>query len=143
MLFNIISSSSSMRVSFVLYLASFSAAQSTTTTATASAVSAVDSPVVSIIDTGSVVGNRSQYVNSVYSFKNIPFGGDTSGEERWHHPPHPTPWNGTRDATVFGPACPQAGVDYYSEDCLHLNIWTPGTYAQDDFRIVHYGWTKR
>ena len=33
-------------------------------------------------------------------------------------------WQGTYDATADGPSCPQLGVNYTSEDCLHLNVYT-------------------
>lgn len=55
-----------------------------------------------------------------------------AGENRWKHPPHPTPWNDTRDATAFAPAYPQPGVDNYSEDCLYLNVWTPANATLND-----------
>src|SRR5262249_1040171 len=53
-------------------------------------------------------------------------------------PPRPCePWTGVRDATRFGPAAvqtadpigPTLGFDQPSsaEDCLTLNVWTPGT----------------
>jgi carboxylesterase 2 len=94
---------------------------STTTSTTASA----ESPTVSIDGYGVVQGNRSEYVNSVYNFKGVPFAGAPTGAYRWKHPPHPTPWNYTRDATTFKPVCPQPDVTDYSEDCLYLNVWTP------------------
>jgi carboxylesterase 2 len=89
------------------------------------------SPIVQISHYGLVQGNRSQYINAVYSFKNIPYGGAPTGANRWRHPPHPTPWSGIRDATQFGPVCPQKSLGAspsppnQSEDCLSLNVWTP------------------
>jgi carboxylesterase 2 len=91
----------------------------------------LDSPIVTIAHYGLVQGNRSQYINTVYNFKNIPYGGAPTGAYRWRHPPHPTPWSGIRDATEFGPVCPQQSLGAspsppnQSEDCLSLNIWAP------------------
>lgn len=99
--------------------------------AISSSISA-DSPTVSIYGYGTIQGNRSEYVNSVYNFKGIPYASAPTGAYRWKHPPHPTPWNATLDATKFGPACPQPGVDEYSEDCLHLNVWTPENATLND-----------
>lgn len=104
----------------------------TTTTATFTTYTGTaESPVVSIDNYGSVQGNRSSYVHSVYSFKGIPFA-NTSQEYRWLHPAHVTPWYDLKDATSFGPACPQQGVDDYDEDCLTLNVWTPGDATFND-----------
>ncbi|MCU1485620.1 MAG: Carboxylesterase type [Actinomycetia bacterium] len=65
-------------------------------------------------------------------FEGIPYG----RAERFQAP-EPATWSGTRDALDFGPSCPQPtsppGIDWAcarlfpeSEDCLTLNVWTPG-----------------
>jgi carboxylesterase 2 len=98
-----------------------------------SAVASAASPTV-YIDTyeSTIQGNRSEYINSVYNFKAIPFASAPTGEYRWRHPPHVSGWDGIRDATVFAPDCPQLGSSNYSEDCLYLNIWTPDDATLND-----------
>ena len=67
-------------------------------------------------------------------FKKVPFAKPPVGDLRFRQPVLHGPWNGTLDATSFGPSCiqqfdPQA-KQYLpnlnqSEDCLHLNIYAP------------------
>src|ERR1700729_3822850 len=75
---------------------------------------------------------RGASVAGVSSFLGLPYAAPPTGNLRWR-PPQPAPsWSGVRDATQFGPSCPQAltGNPFLppgpiSEDCLYLNVYTP------------------
>jgi len=94
------------------------------------------SPIVST-SSGRVRGFSDQ---GILVFKGIPYGADTS-TTRFSAPTPPKPWTGIRDTLSLGPQAPQpihnregrstfAPLDephpVNSEDCLHLNVWTPG-----------------
>lgn len=79
-------------------------------------------------------------------FKAIPYGDTTAGANRFMPPKPPKPWTGVKDCLAYGPATPQGSgtppappagpypslyggggtPEPQSEDCLVLNVWTPG-----------------
>jgi len=76
----------------------------------------------------------------VFTFKGVPYGATTAGENRWLPAQPPKPWDDEFPALVYGANCPQnlhtwTGSEqtfiqdwddgWQSEDMLKLNIWTP------------------
>jgi para-nitrobenzyl esterase len=109
------------------------------TAASKAAAASCSTPRTAVADTqyGKVRG----YVDdSVFTFKGVPYGANTGGENRWLPAKPPTPWEGEYPALTYGPNCPQRLHDWsseqtflqqwtdgwQSEDMLKVNIWTPG-----------------
>jgi para-nitrobenzyl esterase len=70
------------------------------------------------------------------AFRGVPYGAAPTGALRFRPPQPPVPWAGVRNATRSGPAAPQLALPFFSwinaaartpgEDCLSLNVFTPG-----------------
>ncbi|MDD3796349.1 MAG: carboxylesterase family protein [Lachnospiraceae bacterium] len=72
---------------------------------------------------GKVKGTKEGEVLAWYG---IPYGGDTSGEKRWHAPQEPEPWTDTLSCTApAAPAFQLSDDDEItgSEDCLNLDVY--------------------
>ncbi|MCY3921166.1 MAG: carboxylesterase family protein [Chloroflexi bacterium] len=83
---------------------------------------------------------RGQIEDGIHVFRGVPFAQPPVGDLRWRRPQPVEPWDGVREAIEFGPisiqpsrpaAGPFAGImghsqEQMSEDCLYLNVWTPG-----------------
>lgn len=102
-----------------------------------------DTTAVADTESGKVVG----YVgNDIRIFKGIPYAEILSPQDRWTRGAKVRPWTGKRSCRSAGPACPTSDFTpsvlphdvealniwsdlertYSTEDCLRLNIWTPG-----------------
>lgn len=63
----------------------------------------------------------------IFVFRGVRYGADTA-PRRFQPPAPPAPWTEVADAERYGPASPQRDMSAgpTSEDCLFLNVWTPG-----------------
>ena len=106
---------------------------------------------------------RGASVRGVHIFRGIPYGGPTEGEGRFLPPSRPARWAGVRDATVTGPRCVQGQGNIFlhpiigeyfgggrpdrielakqvdSENCLNLNVLTPGLRGKRPVMVYFHG----
>jgi para-nitrobenzyl esterase len=90
----------------------------------------------------------------VLTFKGIPYGQDTGGENRWLPAKPPKAWDGEYPALIYGANCPQRLHDYtaieqsflydwddgyMSEDMLKLNVWTPSLTGKRPVLVYFHG----
>ena len=89
--------------------------------------------------TSTTQGKVRGYINnSVYTYKGIPY----AVAKRFEAPQKPAPWTGVRSSMTYGPVSPlmtpttsvqdegefvfHHDWGYTSEDCMRVNVWTPG-----------------
>jgi para-nitrobenzyl esterase len=93
---------------------------------------------------------------AVQIFRGVPYGASTAGANRFQPPVKPAPWTGIRDATAYGarayqpfrPMIPEigdalTGSGPMSEDCLRLNVFTPGTSGRRPVMVWFHGGGQR
>lgn len=92
----------------------------------------MNSPLVTTMQ-GDVQGLE---LDGIFQFRGIPYAAPPVGDLRFRAPVAPPSWEGVRDATKFGQMSVQESggvtaflgdaVDSSGEDCLFLNVFTPG-----------------
>jgi para-nitrobenzyl esterase len=90
----------------------------------------------------------------VFTFKGIPYGANTGGENRWLPAKAPAPWKDEYPALIYGANCMQKLHDftaieqsflqdwddgYISEDMLKLNVWTSGLTGKRAVMVYMHG----
>ena len=114
-------------------------------------------------------GNVRGFVDGgVLTFKGIPYGQTTAGENRWLPAKPPNRWDGEYPALIYGPNCPQnlhswdrpaaqqgqgqamrGSIEqsfimdwddgYLGEDMLKLNVWTPALTGKRAVMVYFHG----
>lgn len=97
---------------------------------------------------------RGYVADDVYTFKGIPYGADTSGENRWLPAKAPANWTEPYPAIAYGANSPQTLHDFRAaehtflqqwtdgfvgEDMLKLNIWTPALSGNRPVMVYFHG----
>ncbi|MGI4852940.1 MAG: carboxylesterase/lipase family protein [Janthinobacterium lividum] len=90
----------------------------------------------------------------VFTFKGIPYGQDTAGENRWLPAKAPKPWTDEYPALIYGANCPQTlhpwtaieqtfiqdwDDGYMNEDMLKVNVWTPALTGKRPVMVYFHG----
>ena len=94
-------------------------------------------------DAGTIEGTTSAD-GKVQIFKGIPYAASPVGDLRWKAPQAVAKWKGVKKATEYGARCMQGNVfgDMVfhdagpSEDCLYLNVWTPGATSRTKLPVM-------
>lgn len=97
---------------------------------------------------------RGFLAGGVFTFKGVPYGQNTGGENRWLPLKPPTPWTEEYPAFTYGANCPQnlhpwTAVEqtfiqdwddgWLSEDMLKLNVWTPSLTGRRPVMVYFHG----
>jgi len=99
---------------------------------------------------------RGAAAGGIHAFKGIPYGAPTGGANRFLPPRPAASWPGVRDALAYHGKAPQSPAQVKrrsemdgilgpldtapeTEDCLTLNVWTPGTSGKRPVMVWLHG----
>jgi para-nitrobenzyl esterase len=96
---------------------------------------------------------RGYIEDGVLTFKGVPYGANTGGENRWLPAKPPAAWDGEYPALIYGANCPQRLHNWtseqsflyqwtdgwQSEDMLKANIWTPSLTGKRPVMLYLHG----
>ncbi len=77
---------------------------------------------------------RGYVEDGVLTFKGVPYGATTGGENRWLPAKPPKPWEGEYPTLIYGANCPQRLHDWVSEQSF-LYQWTDGWQSEDMLKV--------
>jgi len=77
---------------------------------------------------------RGYVEDGVFTFKGVPYGADTGGENRWLPAKPPKPWDGELPTLTYGANCPQRLHDWSSEQTF-LQQWTDGWQSENMLKV--------
>src|SRR5512142_1172595 len=69
--------------------------------------------------------------DGVLTFKGIPYGQNTGGENRWLPAKPPKAWDGEYPALIYGANCPQRLHDFTAIEQTFLQDWDDGWMSED------------
>src|SRR5579884_3330052 len=77
---------------------------------------------------------RGYVEDGVLTFKGVPYGANTGGENRWLPAKPPASWDGELPALTYGANCPQRLHNWVSEQTF-LQQWTDGWHSEDMLKV--------
>ncbi len=78
---------------------------------------------------------RGYVAGDVFTFKGIPYGDDTGGENRWLPAKPPRPWTDPYPALAYGANCPQTLHSFRAKEHTFLQQWTDGFLGEDMLKL--------
>jgi para-nitrobenzyl esterase len=101
--------------------------------------------VQAVVKNGIVEGSYDTKTN-VQKFFGIPYAKPPVSDLRWKAPQPSENWKGVKETKKFGPRAMQAPIfgdmrfrsDGISEDCLYLNVWSPGNQNLKKLPVLVY-----